>query len=169
MRPDSAWKTAKRSPGYAWVVMSMGFLAVFGAIGLGRFGYSAILPEMQERLGLTGQQAGSLASWNLAGYVVLAVAGGVLTTRYGARLVVTIGLFVASAGMLLTGFSSGIASASAARLLTGFGGGLVLVPSTALMSLWFPCRHRGLASGVVSSGMALGAIVVGPTVPRMIK
>jgi len=166
---NSKWMDITQRPGFAWVVMTMGFLAVFGAIGLGRFGYSAILPEMQARLGLSGSQAGGLASWNLAGYVVLAVIGGVLATRFGARLVVSIGVAVATVGMALTGFAEGVGAASVARLLTGFGGGLVLVPSTALMSAWFPRRRRGLASGIVSSGMALGLIVSGPLVPCMIS
>ncbi len=167
-RALSKWTEVTHRPGYAWVVMAMGFLAVFGAIGLGRFGYSAILPEMQTQLGLSGSQAGGLASWNLAGYVVLAVIGGVLATRFGVRLMVSIGVAVATVGMAVTGFADGVGAASVARLLTGFGGGLVLVPSTALMSAWFPRRRRGLASGIVSSGMALGLIVSGPLVPRII-
>ncbi len=163
------WTNIMRRPGYAWVVMAMAFLAVFGAIGLGRFGYSAILPEMQIQLGLSGQEAGALASWNLAGYVVLAVIGGVLATRFGVRLMVSIGLLVATVGMVITGFAGGVGTASLARLLTGLGGGLVLVPSTALMSAWFPCNRRGLASGIVSGGMALGLIVSGPLVPRIMS
>lgn len=163
------WAHITRRPAYAWVVMIMAFLAVFGAIGLGRFGYSAILPEMQAQLGLTGQQSGALASWNLAGYVVLAVVGGVLATRFGVRTVVSVGVAVATVGMAITGFAGGAGTASLARLLTGLGGGLVLVPSTALMSAWFTCGRRGLASGIVSGGMALGLIVSGPLVPRIIS
>lgn len=44
----------------------------------------------------------------------------------------------------------------------------MLVPSSALMSAWFDCRRRGLAAGIVSGGMALGLIVSGPLVPRLI-
>lgn len=146
----------------------MGFLAVFGAIGLGRFGYSAILPAMQKDLGISSAAAGSLASWNLGGYVIFAAVGGVLASRFGPRLVVGIGSLVAALGMLLTGLSDGMVMASAARLLTGLGAGTVLVPSVALMSGWFDVRHRGMASGIVSSGASLALVIAGPVVPRII-
>ncbi len=146
----------------------MGFLAVFGALGFGRFGYSAILPAMQQDLGMSSAAAGSLASWNLGGYMVMAAIGGVLASRLGPRLVVGVGSLVAAAGMLLTGFAGGTASAAAARLLTGLGSGMVLVPSVALMSSWFDVRRRGMASGVVSSGSSLAMVIAGPIVPLII-
>lgn len=156
-------------PSYRWIVLFMGFLAVFGAIGFGRFGYSAILPAMQADLDISSAAAGALASWNLGGYVLMAAVGGILASRFGPRAVAGIGLLVAALGMLLTGFANGMVAASAARLLTGVGAGMVLVPSIALMSAWFDIRRRGMASGVVSSGSSLALIIIGPVVPRIIE
>ena len=85
---------------YQWVVASMSIMAVFGAIGLGSYGYSAILPEMQVRIGLSAQKAGSLASWNLVGYSLLTIAGGALAARFGTRRVVTVGILLSALGML---------------------------------------------------------------------
>jgi predicted MFS family arabinose efflux permease len=147
----------------------MGFLAVFGALGFGRFGYSAILPAMQKDLGISSAAAGSLASWNLGGYVIMAAIGGLLASRFGPRKVVAAGSIVAAAGMLLTGLASGLVSASAARLLTGLGGGCVLVPSVALMSAWFDVRRRGMASGIVTSGSSLALVIAGAIVPLIIS
>jgi MFS family permease len=155
-------------PSYRWVVLFMGFLAVFGAIGFGRFGYSAILPAMQADLGISSAAAGALASWNLGGYVLMAAVGGILASRFGPRVVVGIGSLVAALGMLLTGLADGMVTASAARLLTGLGAGMALVPSIALMSAWFDIRRRGMASGVVSSGASLALVIIGPVVPRII-
>jgi MFS family permease len=146
----------------------MGFLAVFGALGFGRFGYSAVLPAMQNGLGISSAAAGSLASWNLAGYTAMAAIGGLLASRFGARMVVGLGSLVAAAGMVLTGLSTDITTASAARLLTGLGGGAVLVPSVALMSAWFDARQRGMASAIVSSGSSLALVITGPVVPAII-
>ena len=47
------------------MVLALGFLAIFGALGFGRFGYGAILPAMQEDLGISTAAAGSPASCNL--------------------------------------------------------------------------------------------------------
>ncbi len=146
----------------------MAFFAVLGAIGLARFAYGAILPPMQQALGLTSAQAGSLASWNLAGYTIMAVIGGILASRFGPRIVITTGLALTAAGMLLTGLSAGLASASAARLLTGLGNGMALPPSVALMSAWFEPRRLGVASGIVPAGSSFAIVLVGPTIPPLI-
>ena len=144
------------------------FLAVFGALGLGRFGYASVLPAMQDSLGFSNAQAGALASWNFLGYVVMAVVAGVLATRFGPRRVITVGLVIAGAAMLATGLVQGFASASAARALTGVGAGIANVPALAMMSIWFSSRRRGLASGFVVSGSSLALVIVGPAVPRLI-
>jgi fucose permease len=75
---------SKKSPRfhYAWVVLTVGTLVVFGALGLARFGYTMLLPAMQAGLGLDNTQAGGLATANLVGYLVLSVAGGALAVRY---------------------------------------------------------------------------------------
>jgi predicted MFS family arabinose efflux permease len=148
--------------------MAVAFLGIFGAMGFGRFGYSAILPDMQKGLELSGAEAGSLASWNLVGYTFMAFAGGLLASRFGPRKVVTVGMVVTAGGMVLTGFADGLPEASAGRFLTGLGNGMVMAPSIALMASWFDTRHLGLASTVASSGNGLGLIVAGPAVPRII-
>lgn len=155
-------------PRYRWAVATTAFFAVFCAIGLGRFGYSAILPSMQEALGLTSAQAGSLASWNQAGYLVMALVGGVLASRFGPRAIVTVGLGVTAVGMFLTGLSGGLATASAARLLTGMGNGMVLAPCIALMAAWFHVRRHGVATGIVPAGSSFAMVIVGPVVPGLI-
>ena len=156
-------------PAYRWAVLGMGFLGVFGGVGLGRFGYSAILPFMQEGLGISSAAAGALASWNLGGYLPMAAISGVLAYRFGTRLVVGLGSLVAALGMFLTGMASDLALASAARLLTGLGSGAVLVPSVALMSSWFGGHRRGMASGMAASGPALAMVLAGPVVPLVVE
>ncbi|MCD6360682.1 MAG: hypothetical protein J7M38_07400, partial [Armatimonadetes bacterium] len=47
---------------YGWVVLAMSTLVVFGSLGLARFGYTVVLPAMQEGLGLDNTHAGALAT-----------------------------------------------------------------------------------------------------------
>ena len=49
----------------------MATLVVFGALGLARFGYTAVLPAMQVGLEMNNTQAGALATANLVGYLAL--------------------------------------------------------------------------------------------------
>ncbi len=58
---------------YGWIVLAMGTWVVFASLGLARFSYSAVLPAMQEGLGMDNKLGGALATANLAGYLVFSV------------------------------------------------------------------------------------------------
>ena len=146
----------------------MATLSVFGVLGLGRFGYTMVLPAMQKGLGLSNTLAGSLATANLVGYATMSLLGGVLAARFGTRAVVPLGLVIAAVGMALTGTAHGFAGAAGWRVVTGIGTGFTNVPATALAGAWFARRLRGVASGVVVSGSSIGLIVAGPLVPRVL-
>ena len=154
---------------YAWVVLAIGTLVVFGAIGMARFGYSVILPPMQSDLGLNNTQAGVLATANMIGYLVLSAIGGALASRYGPRLVIVLGLLVTGVGMILTGVAQGFFSAAVWRALTGLGSGASNVAVMGMIIAWFTIRRRGFASGILVTGASFGLIFVGPLVPRMLS
>lgn len=151
-----------------WPVLAAGTLAVFGALGLARFGYSVVLPAMQAGLALDNTQAGMLATANLAGYLLLSAAGGALAARFGPRGVIALGLAVAGGGMILTGTAAGFSSAALWRSLTGLGSGAANVAVMGMWAAWFPPHRRGLASGIAVTGSSLGLMVAGPMVPRII-
>lgn len=153
---------------YAWVVLAVATLVVFGALGLARFGYTMVLAPMQLGLGLSNAHAGGLATANLIGYLALSVLGGALAAHYGPRLVIAVGLTVAALGMLLTGFAESFAAAAAWRALTGIGSGASNVPVMGLIAAWFVQRRRGLAAGIGVTGSSLALIVLGPLVPRIL-
>jgi len=158
---------------YGWVILTVGTLVVFGALGLARFGYTMLLPSMQSApaqggLGLTTTQAGYLATANLLGYLALAVVGGALASRYGPRVVIAVGMFLAGGGMLLTGTAANLGSALIWRAVTGVGSGASNVPVMALMPAWFSARRRGLAAGVAVAGSSIGLMVTGPLIPRIL-
>jgi sugar phosphate permease len=153
---------------YSWIVLIIGTFVVFGALGLARFGYTVVLPSMQVGLGMDNTQAGVLATANLVGYLTLSVLGGALAARFGPRLVITVGLLLAGAGMLLTGMANAFLPAAVWRALTGIGSGASNVPVMGLLAAWFASRRRGLAAGIAATGSSIGLIVVGPAVPRIL-
>jgi MFS family permease len=153
---------------YAWAVLAAGTLVVFGALGLARFGYTMVLPSMQSGLGLNNAQAGGLATSNLIGYLTLSVLGGALAARYGPRVVITAGLTVAAAGMLLTGLSTNFPSAALWRAITGIGSGASNVPAIGLLAAWFVQNRRGMAAGIGVTGSSLALILLGQLVPHVL-
>ncbi len=153
---------------YSWVVLGMGVLVVFGSLGLARFGYSMILPEMKEGLGIGSTGAGVLAASGLLGYLALSILGGVIASRIGARVVIAVGLLATGVGMILTGFANGLLMAVPCQLLAGMGSGASNVPVMGLLASWFAPKKLGLASGVAVTGSSLGLIFVGSIVPPIL-
>ena len=150
---------------YGWLVLGMAVLVVFGSLGLTRFGYGMVLPEMKEGLNIDSTGAGGIATASLVGYLALSVLGGILASRFGPRIVITIGLAIAALGMILTGLSDRLATATASQLLAGIGSGASNVPVMALLASWFAPRRLGFASGVAVLGSSLGLIFTGSITP----
>lgn len=153
---------------YAWVVLAASVATVFASLGLARFGYTMILPDMRQGLQFSYTQMGALATGNFVGYLVFALLGGYLASRFGPRLVIAISLVFAGAAMLLTGLASGFVVALVGRTLTGLGSGGSNVPVMGLISAWFGRRLRGMAAGIAVGGSGIGMVVTGWVVPRII-
>ncbi|MDD2852894.1 MAG: YbfB/YjiJ family MFS transporter [Desulfuromonadaceae bacterium] len=153
---------------YPWLVLAAGTMAVFSALGLARFGYSVLLPSMQAGLGLDNAQAGVLASANLIGYLVMALAGGALASHIGARRIVTAGLTLLGIGMIMTGMAEGFMGAAIWRAVTGIGSGAANIAVMGMWATWFPSRKRGLASGIAVTGSAFAMIGTGSLIPSLL-
>lgn len=160
--------TSKRRLHYAWVVLVTSVATVFASLGLARFGYTMILPDMRQGLQFSYTQMGALATGNFIGYLVFALLGGYLASRFGPRVVIAVSLVFAGAAMLLTGLASGFMVALAGRTLTGLGSGGSNVPVMGLISAWFGRRLRGMAAGIAVGGSGIGMVVTGWLVPRII-
>ena len=141
---------------YAWVIAFTGTLVLLISHGFGRMSYSILLPPMREALGLTYTQVGLIGTGNFIGYLCLAIAGGFLAARYGARKVISVSLVVMGISLFLTGLSNSFASAFLMRLITGMGTGGSYIPMMGLPAAWFAARKRGLATGINTIGTGLG-------------
>lgn len=162
-------KAADSKVHYAWIVLAGSVGVVFVSHGLARFGYSLLLPSMQAALDLTNTETGGLATANMVGYLLFSLIGGALASRFGARLVICMGMVAAVIGMTLTGTVTILWSATLYRGLAGLGSGLSNVPVMGLVSVWFGSKMRGLATGIAVSGSSLAFIILGILVPRFLS
>ncbi|MFQ6033234.1 MAG: MFS transporter [Candidatus Bipolaricaulia bacterium] len=153
---------------YGLIILLMSVLVVMGALGFARFGYTMILPSMKEGLRLSYTQMGLLATGNFLGYLIFALVGGFLASRFGPRLIISSSLLLIGITMFLTGLAPNFSFALAMRILTGIGSGGSNVPVMGLASAWFAARRRGMATGLIAGGSGLGLIITGPLVPTII-
>jgi MFS family permease len=72
--------------------------------GLGRFGYTLVLPSIRDDLGLSYTLSGLLATVNFAGYLLAALSGGIMS-RLGVRGATVAGLIAMLAGWVASGFA----------------------------------------------------------------
>ena len=161
--------SAARKLHYGWVIVGLSVAIAVGALGLGRFGYTVILPSMRLGLGFSAVKAADLATGNMIGYLSFSVISGVLAARFGARVVISFFMLVVSSSMLLSGLADSYPVALIARTLTGMGSAGANIPVMALVAVWFSPKRRGLATGIAVSGASIGLVITGLLVPGILR
>jgi predicted MFS family arabinose efflux permease len=147
---------------YGWVVLAASVAII--AVGTGTiFSLAVFLRPLEEEFGWTRSLISGIAFVNWVIFGIGSFAAGILSDRIGARRVVAVGAAVLGAALLV---SSQIRTAgqlyAAFGVLGALGASAFYVPLSATATRWFLAR-RGLAMGIISSGMGLGIFVVPPT------
>lgn len=142
---------------YGWLVVLAGMLAVFAALGLGRFALGMLLPSMGDGLKLDYSEMGFISTANFVGYLVAVVFSARLTQRFSGRSVVGGGLLLVALSMLFVAQAGNFWQALVFYFLTGLGSGAANIPIMGLVAHWFLASHRGRAAGfmVIGSGFAI--------------
>lgn len=141
-----------------------GAIALASAMGIGRFAYTPILPEMVAALNLTASKAGLIASANFAGYLIgalVAAASFFAPRRRGWML----------GALLVSALTTGAMAATSSlfmfvllRFLGGFASAFALVFTSSLVLDRLSAAGRGHLVGHqfagVGAGIAISAILV---------
>ena len=152
---------------YGWVVLAASVAII--AVGTGIiFSLAVFLRPLEEEFGWTRSLISGVAFVNWVIFGAGSLAAGILSDRIGARRVVGAGAGLLGAALVV---SSQIRTAGqlyvAFGILGALGASAFYVPLSATATRWFAAR-RGLAMGIISSGMGLGIFVVPPTARALI-
>lgn len=94
---------------------------------------------------------------------------GILSDRYGPRIVVIVGAVILGIGFVLSGFiQTKWQLYLTYGVVAGFGGGLIYLPPIATVPKWWPDR-RALATGFAVVGLGLGSFIMAPLATYIIE
>ena len=126
-----------------------------------------MIPELTAAFGLSALGVSSLIGLYYYTYSTFAILSGASFDRYGARLVVPIGLGLLAIGAILFGLGSAPA-ADAGRLLQGAGSAFAFTGAVYLATHGFPARYLATAIGFTQCfgmlGGAAGQFAVAPMI-----
>lgn len=111
---------------------------------------------------------GAIGSIFFAGYMLTQFPGGYTGDRHGHRTVIVLSLCWAALATLLSGFAGGVVAFIAARIFTGLGEGAFYANDRSLIAATTPLSQRGLAMGVVISGLSIGITLATVGTPVLI-
>lgn len=152
-----------------WGVVGAAAAAALVGNGLARFGYSPLLPVLIAEGWFPPGAAAYLGAANLLGYLAGALLARRAAERLGAVRVLRGGMLLAAASLLACSTPMPFAWFFGWRLVSGIVGGLlmILAPSVALPLV--PAARRGLAGGLVFTGVGLGIAASGTLVPLLLE
>src|ERR1700736_459679 len=107
-------------------------LAPTVGLGIGRFAYSLVLPDMRDSLGWSYSAAGFMNTINAVGYLAGALIASKLIKRFGLSAAVRWGTLACVVSLALCAMSGNFVILSFARLLGGMGAAIAFVASGAL-------------------------------------
>lgn len=143
-----------------------GFLGL-ATLSIMNAAYTNVLDSIKTDLNLTYTWTGALMSAYFVGYTLGQIPWGLLSDRYGSRVIMSLSVLGVSLSTLLFGFSESIVYAVAIRFMTGLLGAGIFVPGVKLVSSWFESDERGTALGILNIGGSAGLILASWAVPQL--
>jgi predicted MFS family arabinose efflux permease len=139
-------------------------LAPTVGLGIGRFAYALVLPDMRDTLGWSYSAAGFMNTINAAGYLAGALLASQLVKRFGLSAAVRWGTLACLVSLALCALSGNFVVLSFARLLAGLGAAAGFVGGAALAATIAQSRperanfllslfYAGPGLGIVASGL----------------
>lgn len=113
--------------------------------------FAVINTYVAESLALTLVQIGQLGAAYSITYAAMTILAGGLLDRYGARIVLSMGVATVAIGALVFGLAKDTATVFAGQALMGIGGAFGFPGLAYLTRYWFDLKHFGLVFGVAQT------------------
>ena len=146
-------------------------LAPAVGLGIGRFAYSLVLPDMRDALGWSYATAGFMNTINAAGYLAGALGAAAFVRRFGLFAAVWAGTIACLISLALCAITGNVVVFSFARLLAGLGAAITFVGGGALAAGIAQSRpaQSALLLSLFYMGPAIGIVVSGVAAPFLLQ
>jgi predicted MFS family arabinose efflux permease len=139
-------------------------LAPSVGLGIGRFAYSLVLPDMHDTLDWSYSAAGFMNTINAAGYLAGALLASRIARQFGLSAAVRWATMVCVVSLALCAISGNFVALSFARLIVGFGAAIGFIAGAALAAriaqlqppqanFLLSLFYAGPGLGILSSGL----------------
>jgi len=130
------------------------------------FNHAPLLSVIGDSLGLTAAEIKTLLILNVALTIPARIIIGMLTDKYGPRLVYAVLLAVCSMPCFMFAMANDFEQAALARFLLGFiGAGFVI--GIRMVSEWFPANQLGTAEGIYGGWGNFGSAAAAMSLPTL--
>jgi predicted MFS family arabinose efflux permease len=153
----------------AWRYIFAGLCASLVSIGLARFAFTPLIPELIQAHWFSTSSVIYLGSANLAGYVCGALLGRPIGKRLGNVATLRLMMILITVAFLACATPLSFAWYFGWRLLSGIAGGVVMVLVASTILLHIPPSRKGLASGAIFLGLGLGIAGSGTVIPLLLQ
>jgi sugar phosphate permease len=144
-----------------WIALT--FLTLAGIVNyLDRSTLSIANHSVSAELGLSASQMGLLLSSFSFAYAFSQLPIGALLDRFGARLMLGLGMFVWSVAQLFGGFVQTLQQFLVARICLGIGEAPQFPAGAKVVSEWFSLRERGRPTGIFTTSSTIGPALAPP-------
>ncbi len=156
------WWTQKRW----WVAIMLCAVTMIGYVD--RLALSVAAPVIRKEFGFTNEQYGFITMGFLATYAAGQLLLGPVIDRLGSKRSLSLAVFWWSLASCLHAFARGVGGFFAARAFLGVTEAVNFPAAYKVVAEWFPRAERSMASGFITAGTGLGAIIAPPLIAFLI-
>lgn len=156
------WWTQKRW----WVGIMLCAVTMIGYVD--RLALSVAAPMVRQEFGFTNEQYGFITFAFLATYAAGQLLLGPVIDRLGSKRSLSLAVFWWSVASCAHAFARGVGGFLTARAFLGFTEAVNLPAAYKVVAEWFPRAERSTASGLITAGIGIGAIIAPPLIAFLI-
>jgi ACS family hexuronate transporter-like MFS transporter len=156
------WWTQKRW----WVAIMLCAVTMIGYVD--RLALSVAAPLVRAEFGFSNEQYGFITFAFLATYAVGQLLLGPVIDRLGSKRSLSLAVLWWSLATCVHAFARGVGGFFAARAFLGITEAVNRPAAYKVVAEWFPRAERSMASGFITAGIGIGAIIAPPLIGLLI-